>query len=195
MFENKKIGFGITASFCTIRDVLGPLRALARENAEIFPFVTHNVYNCDSRFHKKDEFLREVEDITGHTVVHTIAEAETFGPDRPLDLMIVAPITGNSLAKLSAGITDNAVLMASKTTLRNRRPVVLAPFTNDALGLNGVNIMKLFNVKNIYFVPFGQDNPQKKPTSMTSDLGRLLETAEKALLGEQIQPVIIEIKK
>jgi len=195
MFEDKKIGFGITASFCTIKEVLEPLRGIAREKAVIYPFVTDNVYNFDSRFHNKDEFLREVEEITGNKVIHTIAEAETFGPDRPLDMMIIAPATGTTIAKLSGGISDNAVLMAAKTTLRNRKPVILAPFTNDALGMNGVNIMKLYNVKNIYFVPFGQDNPVKKPNSVNADLGLLLETAGKALAGEQIQPVLVALKR
>lgn len=121
-----------------------------------------------------------------------ITKAEKFGPFCPLDCMVIAPITGNSLAKLANGIIDNAVLMSAKTTLRNRKPVVLAPFTNDALGINGTNIMKLMNTKKIFFVPFGQDDPIKKPTSMTSDIKKLRDTINEAMNERQIQPVIIE---
>ncbi len=195
MLEGKKVGFGITSSFCSVMSVFDSLQELKNLGADIYPIVSDNVYNLSSRFHDRDNFIQKVEEITGKEVVHTIAKAETFGPDLPLDLMIIAPITGNSLAKLANGISDNAVLMAAKTVLRNRNPLILAPFTNDALGMNGVNIMKLINVKNIYFVPFGQDNPIKKPTSMTADLSLLNETISCALEGKQRQPVIIGYKQ
>lgn len=192
MLAGKKIGFGITGSFCTIKEIIEPMRRLKELNAKIYPIVSDIVYNNSSRFHDKDEFLNELKDITGNDVIYTIDEAEIFGPIMPLDMMIVAPITGNSMAKLANGITDTAVLMAAKATLRNKSPLVLAPCTNDALGMNGVNIMKLINTENIYFVPFGQDNPYTKPSSMTADLSKLVEAAKSAFESEQIQPIIIE---
>lgn len=192
MLAGKKIGFGITGSFCTIKEIIEPMRRLKELNAKIYPIVSDIVYNNSSRFHDKDEFLNELKNITGNDVIYTIDEAEIFGPIMPLDMMIVAPITGNSMAKLANGITDTAVLMAAKATLRNKSPLVLAPCTNDALGMNGVNIMKLINTENIYFVPFGQDNPYTKPSSMTADLSKLVEAVKSAFESEQIQPIIIE---
>ena len=192
--EGKKIGFGITASFCTVNKILEPLRALKGLGADIYPVISGNVSAHSSRFHDRDSYLDEIRQITGRNEIEDIAEAEIFGPDIQLDVMAIAPVTGNTLAKLANGITDSAVLMASKATLRNGRPLVLALFTNDALGLNGVNIMKLYNTKNVFFVPFGQDDPVKKPTSMTADLTLLGKTIERALDGEQIQPAIIAFK-
>ncbi|MDR1150177.1 MAG: dipicolinate synthase subunit B [Clostridiales bacterium] len=190
--NEKKIGFGITGSFCTSNLILNSLEELKNTGADIFCFVTKNVLVLDNRFFKASDFINKIEKIIERKIISSIVEAEKFGPFTPLDCMIISPITGNTLAKLSVGITDNAVLMSSKTTLRNRRPVVLAPFTNDALGLNGVNIMRLLNAKKIFFVPFGQDDPVNKPTSMISDLSKLLDTVKYALKDTQIQPVIIE---
>jgi len=190
-FEGKKIGFGICASFCTVPEILEPLRVLKSLGADIYPVVSSNVFSFSSRFHDRDSFLNEIREITGKDVISTIEEAETFGPDIQLDIMLIAPATGNTVAKLANGISDGAVLMASKATLRNGKPVLLALFSNDALGANGINIMKLYNTKNVYFVPFGQDNPHKKPTSMTADLSRLNESLMCALEGNQIQPAII----
>ena len=193
MLRDKKIGFGITGSFCSINKTFDAIKNLQDTGAEIFCFVTHNVLNFDNRFGRALDFINKLENITQKEVISQLTEAEKFGPFHPLDCMIIAPITGNSIAKLANGITDNAVLMTAKTTLRNRKPVVLAPFTNDALAMNGVNIMKLLNTKKIFFVPFGQDDPIKKPTSMTSDLSKLNDTVILAINNEeQIQPVIIE---
>lgn len=192
MLEGKKIGFGITGSFCTVNSIPKYISELKELGAELYCFVTPNVLNLDNRFNNASNFINTLETITEKKVISTLTEAERFGPFNPLDCMIIAPITGNSLAKLANGITDNAVLMCTKTTLRNRKPVILAPFTNDALSMNGMNIMKLLNTKKIYFVPFGQDDPVNKPTSMTSDLSKLQMTLEKALIDEQLQPVIIE---
>jgi dipicolinic acid synthetase, B subunit len=192
MLTNKKIGFGITGSFCTINNIPPALENLQKAGAQIFCFVTKNVLHTNNRFNNANDFIKKLEDITQKKVISEITEAEKFGPFHPLDCMVIAPITGNSLAKLANGITDNAVLMSTKTTLRNRKPVVLAPFTNDALAMNGTNIMKLMNTKKIYFVPFGQDDPVKKPTSMTSDLSKLKDTIICAMDEKQYQPVIIE---
>ena len=189
--EGKKIGFGITASFCTVMKMLEPLQMLKDSGADIYPVISGNVSRYGSRFHDKDPYLDKIREITGRNIISTIAEAETFGPDNKMDAMVIAPVTGNTIAKLANGITDGPVLMASKATLRNGKPLVLALFTNDALGMNGVNIMKLYNTKNIFFVPFGQDDPVKKPTSMTADLLLLNKTIEFALEGKQIQPSII----
>jgi dipicolinate synthase subunit B len=167
------------------------MQRLKDMGAEIFPVVSDNVNRFDSRFHKRDEFIEKLSKICGRDVICNITQAEAFGPDAQMDIMIIAPITGNTMAKLANGISDGAVTMATKATLRNGKPVLLAPFSNDALGANGINIMKLFNTKNIYFVPFGQDNPVKKPTSMTADLSRLMESIECALDGKQIQPAIV----
>lgn len=192
MLNGKKIGFGITGSFCTINNIPSVIEKLQNEGAEIFCFATNNVLTLDNRFNKAKDFIDELEKLTNKKVIYEITQAEKFGPFHPLDCMVIAPITGNSLAKFANGITDNAVLMSAKTTLRNRKPVVLAPFTNDALGMNGTNIMKLMNTKKIYFVPFGQDDPEKKPTSMTSDLTKLNDTIISAIEEKQLQPVIIE---
>jgi len=189
--KGKKIGFGICASFCTVMEVLEPLKKLKELGADVYPVVSENVFNNSSRFHDKDEFLDTIREISGNEIISTIAEAETFGPDNQMDIMIIVPATGNTIAKLANGISDGTVTMASKATLRNGKPVLLALFTNDALGASGVNIMKLFNTKNIFFVPFGQDDPIKKPTSMTADLGLLNESLICALEGRQIQPAII----
>jgi len=191
--NGKKIGFGITASFCTLPDILEPLRQLVAEGADVYPVVSDEVLNNSSRFHDKDEFLNEVREITGRDVISTIAAAETLGPQNPMDIMIIAPATGNTMAKMVHGIWDTPVLLAAKATLRNGIPVLISMFTNDALGINGVNIMRLYNMKNVYFVPFGQDDPIRKPTSMTSDLEQLVESALHALEGKQIQPAITAV--
>jgi dipicolinate synthase subunit B len=189
--EGKKIGFGITASFCTVMKIIGPLQKLKDTGADIYPVISGDVSRHSSRFHDRDAYLQKIREIAGRKEIDTVAGAEAFGPDLKMDAMVIAPATGNTIAKLANGITDGAVLMASKATLRNGKPLVLALFTNDALGMNGVNIMKLYNTKNIFFVPFGQDDPAQKPTSMTADLSLLNQTIESALEGKQIQPAII----
>lgn len=189
--KGKKIGVGITASFCTVTQILEPLQMLKDLEAEIYPVVSDNVFRHSSRFHDRDSFLNKIREITGREEISTIAEAENFGPGNPMDVMLIMPATGNTVAKLANGISDGAVLMASKATLRNGSPVLLALFSNDALGMNGINVMKLYNTKNIYFVPFGQDDPIKKPTSMTADLSLLKESIRCTLEGRQIQPAII----
>jgi len=189
--EGKKIGFGITGSFCTVMEILEPLEMLRLAGADIYPVVSENVFRHSSRFHERDFLIDRLREISGKKAISTITEAETLGPDIPLDIMIIAPATGNTIAKLANGISDGPVLMAAKATLRNSKPVLLALFSNDALGANGVNIARLYNTKNIYFVPFGQDNPTAKPTSMTADLLLLEDALEAALQGKQVQPAII----
>ncbi|MGP7817454.1 dipicolinate synthase subunit B [Niallia sp. 01092] len=190
--KEKRIGFGISASHCTYAEVFPQIEELVGLGADVVPVVTGNVQNTDTRFGKGLEWISKVEEITGNATIDTIVKAEPLGPKIPLDCMVIAPLTGNSMSKFANAMTDNAVLMAAKATLRNQKPVVLGISTNDALGLNGVNLMRLMATKNIYFIPFGQDDPIKKPNSMVARMSMLSETIEYALDSKQIQPVIIE---
>lgn len=193
--KNKRIGVGFTGSHCTYHLVFPQLQFLMEQGAEVVPVVTDTVKNEDTKFGKAKDHIATIESITKKKVISTIQEAEPLGPKQPLDCMVVAPLTGNSLSKIANAQTDNAVLMASKATLRNRSPVVLGISTNDALGLNGVNLMRLLSSKLMYFIPFGQDNPTKKPTSLVANMELLIPTVERALENEQIQPIIIPHKK
>lgn len=190
-----KVGFGITGSFCTLEKSLQNLIELVKLGYDVYPIVTKNVYFLDTRFGKSNEFVEKLQEITGHEVVHDIVEAEKFGPKNKLDVMVVLPATGNFIAKMACGITDNPVNLAVKATLRNQSPIVLAISTNDALSANGKNIMELLNRKNVYFVPFGQDNYKEKPNSLISHYDLLVPTIEEALDSKQIQPVIKEYVK
>jgi dipicolinate synthase subunit B len=190
--KGKKIGFGLTGSHCTYDDVFPEMEKLVAAGATVIPVVTFTVKNTETRFGKGEDWVKKIEDLTGNQVIDSIVKAEPLGPKTPLDVMAIAPLTGNSMSKLANALTDSPVLMAAKATLRNRNPVVLGISTNDALGLNGVNLMRLMATKNIYFVPYGQDDPLKKPNSMVARMPMLLETIEYALKGEQIQPVIVE---
>ncbi|MCL2617906.1 MAG: dipicolinate synthase subunit B [Defluviitaleaceae bacterium] len=189
--EGKKVGFGITSSFCTLNDILDVMRKLKDMGADIYPVVSDRVREDSSRFHNRDEFLAEIRGIAGRREFDSIAGAETFGPVNQVDIMVIAPATGNTIGKMANGIWDTPVLLAAKATLRNEKPLLLAIFTNDALSMNGENIMKLYNTKNIYFVPFGQDDPVRKPASMLANLALLGEAATHAIAGRQMQPAII----
>lgn len=190
--HGKRIGFGLTGSHCTFDEVIPEIEKLVKAGAEVIPIVTRTVEQSETRFGKGKDWVRQIETLTGKKAVRTIVEAEPLGPKYPLDCMVIAPLTGNSMSKLANAITDSPVLMAAKATLRNGKPVVLGISTNDALGLNGVNLMKLMAAKNIYFIPYGQDNPVKKPTSMVARMSMLMDTVIHAMEGKQIQPVIIE---
>lgn len=190
--EGKRIGFGISASHCTYEEVVPQIEKLVELGAAVVPVVTGNVKHTDTRFGKGMEWIVKVEEITGNEIIDSIVKAEPLGPKMPLDCMVIAPLTGNSMSKFANAMTDNAVLMAAKATLRNQKPVVLGISTNDALGLNGVNLMRLMATKDIYFIPFGQDDPVKKPNSMVARMSMLPDTIEAALNSKQIQPVIIE---
>ena len=162
---------------------------------DVIPIASPGVVMCDTRFGNGRDFKEVLETITGHEVTSTIIDAERFGPKEKLDLLVIAPATGNTIAKLAHGITDSPVTMATKATLRNGSPIVIGVSTNDGLGINGENIMKLLNTKNIYFIPFGQDNFEKKPNSLISHFDMLIPTIEEALSNRQIQPVLKEYKK
>lgn len=189
--EGKRIGFALTGSHCTYEQVYPQIEALVKMKANVIPIVSYTVKTTDTKFGEAETHIETIEQITKKKVISTMQEAEPLGPKEPLDCIVIAPLTGNSLSKFANGLTDSPPLMAAKATLRNRRPVVLAVSTNDALGLNGVNLMRLMNSKNVFFVPFGQDDPFKKPTSLVANMSRLVPTVIEALRFNQIQPVII----
>ena len=190
--KGKRIGFGLTGSHCTYEAVFPQIEELVNEGAEVRPVVTFNVKSTNTRFGEGAEWVKKIEDLTGYEAIDSIVKAEPLGPKLPLDCMVIAPLTGNSMSKLANAMTDSPVLMAAKATIRNNRPVVLGISTNDALGLNGTNLMRLMSTKNIFFIPFGQDDPFKKPNSMVAKMDLLTQTIEKALMHQQLQPILVE---
>jgi len=190
--KGMRIGFGLTGSHCTYDAVFPEIEKLVQAGAEIIPVVTFTVKSTETRFGKGEDWVYRIEELTGNKAIDTIVKAEPLGPKIPLDCMVIAPITGSSMSKFANAMTDSPVLMAAKATLRNGKPVVLGISTNDALGLNGVNLMRLMSTKNIYFIPFGQDDPRNKPNSMVARMSMMYETIESAIVGKQIQPVLVE---
>lgn len=184
------IGFAITGSFCTFDKILPQIKNLCDKGANITPIYSYNAYNFNTRFYEAAAFREKVEEITKSKGISTIQGAEPIGPKKLFDVIIIAPCTGNTLAKLANGITDSPVLMAAKAHLRNNKPLVIAVSSNDALGVNLQNIGRLMIMKNIFFVPFGQDDCVKKPNSMVADLGLIEATIRHALKKEQLQPLI-----
>lgn len=189
-FSNYHIGYGITGSFCTFAETRKAVIRLKEMGALITPIFSYQAQNCDTRFGSAKEFVEGICTITDSEGIRTIVQAEPIGPNNFLDIMVIAPCTGNTAAKLCNGIVDSPVLMAAKAHMRNGKPLVIAISTNDALGMNFKTIGELMNLKNIYFVPFGQDNHKSKPNSMIAHLEMLPETIEYALKGKQMQPVI-----
>lgn len=188
-----KVGFAITGSHCTIRDILPQISILVENGAVVSPIISVSVDSDDTRFGTADEWKEALKNITGQEIIRTIIDAEPIGPNKLFDVIIVAPCTGNTLAKLANAITDTPVLMAVKAHLRNQRPVVLAVSTNDGLGINAKNLGLLLNMKNIYMVPFGQDNPQVKANSLVAKMSLINETVVNALAGKQLQPLLVQI--
>jgi dipicolinate synthase subunit B len=188
--KGKHIGFGLTGSHCTYDAVFPQIEKLVSLGAKVSPFFTNTVQITTTRFGVGTEWIERIKEATGNEPVDSIVKAEPFGPKTPLDCMVIAPLTGNSISKLANAMTDSPVLMGAKATLRNQKPVVLGISTNDGLGLNGVNIMRLMATKNIYFIPFGQDDPVKKQNSLVAHMDTLVETIEHALEGKQLQPVL-----
>lgn len=185
-----KTGLAVTGSFCTFDKIEKEVKELVSRGADVYPIFSANVQSTDSRFGDTKEYIDKICAMAGHEPILHLEEAEPIGPKGWLDILLIAPCTGNTLAKLAGGITDTPVLMAAKAHLRNSKPLVLSVSTNDALGINFKNIGELFNTKNIYFVPFGQDDPVKKPSSMIAHTELIADTLEYALEGKQIQPVI-----
>ena len=184
------IGFAMCGSFCTFSQVFPIMEALAQEHT-VIPIFSHMSYTTDTRFGAAEEHIRRATEVCGRPPIHTIADAEPIGPRKLLDILVVAPCTGNTLAKLAHSIADTPVTMAVKSHLRNARPVVIAVSTNDALAGAGENIGKLMGRKHYYFVPYRQDAPTGKPTSMVADFTAIPETITSATAGSQLQPMIL----
>ena len=189
--KKKRIGFVFTGSFCTFRKTIDQLKNIIELKAEVLPIMSNNSYTMDTKFGKAQDFIDEIEEITGRKILHTIQEVEPLGPKDMLDIIVVAPATGNTIAKLANDIVDGPAPMAVKSVLRRERPVVIAVSTNNGLSASGENIGKLLNRKHYYFVPFKQDNPITKPHSLVFDPTYLIKTIEYALDGEQIQPILL----
>lgn len=190
-FKDLKIGFALTGSFCTFSKTIPKIKELVDEGAKVLPIMSFNAYNLDTKFGKAKDFIAQIENITGNEIIHTIQGAEPIGPKNLTDIMIIAPTTGNTIAKLANGITDTPVTMAAKSHLRNERPLIIAISTNDALSSSAKNIGTLLNKRNFYFVPFSQDNPITKPRSIVFDENYIIKTIEYALNREQIEPIIL----
>ena len=190
--EKKRLGLALCGSYCTYEKLFAALPALA-ERFELLPIMSDTAAETDTRFGTAADVIRRLMELTGRTVITTIAEAEPLGPKEQLDALLIAPCTGNTLSKLAHGITDSAVTMAAKAHLRNGRPVVIAFSTNDGLSGSAENIGRLLNRKHYYFVPFGQDDPEKKPRSLQADFSLLGEAVEAALSGRQLQPLLREL--
>lgn len=184
------VGFAITGSFCTFSKTLTVLENMKEQGYDIIPIFSDHAATMDNRFTKAEDFRKKVEKITGHKGIDTIQTAEPIGPHDPLDVLVIAPCTGNTMAKLVNGITDSPALMAAKAHLRNERPLVISVSTNDAMGMNFKNLGMLYNVKNIFFVPFGQDDYQKKTASLIAHVDLIPDTIQAALQGKQLQPVL-----
>lgn len=183
------IGFAMCGSFCTFSKALPQMQKLVELGYKVLPIMSQNAYSTDTRFGRAEEMVKKAEEITGERVLHTSVQTEPIGPKKMCDLLVIAPCTGNTLAKLSLGVTDTSVTMAAKSHLRILRPVLICLATNDALGASAQNIGRLLNTKNIYFVPMKQDDYIKKPNSLVADFEKIPMCVELALKNEQLQPV------
>lgn len=186
----KTIGFAMCGSFCTFDKAVAQMKALAG-SYQILPIMSQNAYSTDTRFGKAEDWVAQVEEISGREVVHTIVQAEPIGPKGMVDLLTVTPCTGNILSKIANGITDTPVTMAVKSALRIGIPVVLCCATNDAMAASGPNLLRLLNTKNVYLVPLRQDDPVKKPVSLVAEFSMLPRAIEFAMEGKQLQPVFL----
>ncbi len=188
--EGKNIGFAMCGSFCTFSKVIKELNLLSETNSVIYPIMSETAFSTDTRFGKSEDFHKVIKEITNQDIIKTVKEAEPIGPKGYLDILLIAPCTGNTLAKLANGIADSSVTMAAKAHLRNSKPLVIAVSTNDGLGAAAKNIGTLLNCKNVYFVPFTQDDCINKPNSLVADMSKIKETLEAALDRKQLQPVL-----
>ncbi|HHY62284.1 MAG: dipicolinate synthase subunit B [Bacillota bacterium] len=190
--EGKTIGIALTGSHCTIPEVLPEIEKLIMGGAAVIPILSESVSHTDTRFGRAQDIREKLEKMTGTRVIDTMTKAEPVGPKKLLDCLVIAPCTGNTVAKLALGITDSPVLMAAKAQLRNGRPVVIGIATNDGLSGCARNIGMLHSRKNVYFIPYGQDDPIGKPTSIVSRMSEMERTVEEALAGRQVQPLLVE---
>ncbi|MGO4184705.1 dipicolinate synthase subunit B [Paenibacillus sp. FSL A5-0031] len=186
------VGYALSGSHCTFAEVMPEIKRFVDAGANVVPIVSNTLMTTDTRFGKSEDWQTQLKAITGNELISTIVQAEPLGPSKLLDVLVIAPCTGNTTSRLANAITDSAVLMAAKAQMRNGRPLVLAISTNDGLGLNAANIAKLLVAKHIYFVPFGQDNPVQKPNSLVARMDLVLEACEAALSGKQLQPLLVE---
>ena len=184
------IGFGVTGSHCTINSVLQVITDVVELGHEVIPIITPAVDNTDTRFGQSVQWKEAFKTICRKEIISSIVDVEPLGPQKSMDLLVIAPCTGNTMAKLARGITDTAVLMAAKIQFRNLCPVVLSISTNDGLGANAISLGILLNMKNVYMVPFAQDDPEKKSNSLVAKTGLIIPTIELALQGKQIQPIL-----
>lgn len=189
--EKVRVGFALSGSFCTYAQTMGALESLVEAYGDVLPIMSEFAASTDTRFGTAQDFKDRIEQLCGRQMLTNILSVEPIGPRKLLDVLVIAPCTGNTLAKLAAGIADSAVTMAAKAHLRNGRPVVLAISTNDGLGAAARNVGELLCRKHYYFVPFRQDDPVGKPTSLVADLTKLPQTVEEALQGRQIQPMLL----
>ena len=189
--SKKCIGYAMCGSFCTFSKAIKEMENLIEHGYDVLPIMSYNAYETDTRFGKAQEFVQKIENLTNKRIVNTISLAEPIGPKKMCDLMLVCPCTGNTLSKISYGITDTPVTMAVKSHLRVLRPVLLCVATNDALGASAQNIGKLLNTKNIYFVPLPQDDPENKPNSLVAHFELVEKCVELALNGTQCQPIFM----
>ena len=189
--KHVRVGFAICGSFCTHSRALAELEHLTQVYDTVIPILSQASQNTDTRFGPAEALMKRVRALTGQEIIASVREAEPIGPKALLDVLVIAPCTGNTAAKLAAGITDGPVTMAAKAHLRNGRPVVVALASNDGLSGGAKNIGELLNRKNYFFVPFGQDDPEKKPCSLVADFAQIVPTIEAALAGRQLQPVLL----
>lgn len=186
------IGFAITGSFCTFKKIIPQIQNLVSMGYNIIPIMSENTFSLNTRFGNADENIKKIEEITGNKIISDITSAEPIGPKKILDLLLIAPCTGNTVAKLAGGIADSVVTLSAKSHLRNNRPIVIAVSTNDGLGANAKNIGTLLSRKHIYFVPFGQDDCLEKENSLVAHFDLIPKTIEFALTERQIQPLLRE---
>ena len=190
--SNETVGFALCGSFCTFKKVIPQMKRLVDEGYKVIPIMSHTAYTTDTRFGKAREFNEQIEEICKENIIYTISGAEPIGPKELLDALVIAPCTGNTLGKLANGISDTSVTLATKAHLRNRRPVIIAVSTNDALGASAKNIGLLMNSKNIYFIPMEQDDYINKPNSIESDFKYIPDTVREDLATkEQTQPILL----
>ncbi len=188
--DKMTVGFALCGSFCTFSQVIEEMESLLNKGYDIIPLMSFNAFSTDTRFGKAREHIEKIEELCKRKIIATFTEAEPIGPKKLLDILLIEPCTGNTLAKLANGITDTPVTLAAKSHLRNNRPLLIAVSTNDALSGSSGNIGKLMNTKNIYFVPFRQDAPNEKPRSMISDFSKTEEAILNAINSKQLQPIV-----
>ncbi|RKN86468.1 dipicolinate synthase subunit B [Paenibacillus ginsengarvi] len=191
-WTGKTVGFALTGSHCTFEETMPHIQRFVDAGARVIPIASQTLMTTDTRFGTSASWQQQLKQITGNDIISSIVDAEPLGPSKLLDVMLIAPCTGNTTSRLANAMTDSAVLMAAKAQMRNQRPLVLAISTNDGLGLNAANIAKLLVAKHIYFVPFGQDNPAQKPNSLVARMELIMDACASALEGKQLQPLLIE---